>query len=269
MLEKIKETADFIRNKTHFNPEIGIILGTGLGGLVAEINVLHSLDYKDIPNFPLSTVEGHSGKLILGELSGKKIVAMQGRFHFYEGYSIEKVTLPVKVMHQLGVKKLLVSNASGGVNPDYEVGDLMIVNDHINLIPNPLIGKNIDQLGPRFPDMSEPYDKELIKKAHEIADENKYKVHEGVYVAVTGPCLETPAEYRFIRVIGGDTVGMSTAPEVIVARHMKIPCFAISVVTDLGSEGNIKETSHTEIQAVAEKSEPRLTHIISELVSRI
>lgn len=269
MLEKIKETADFIRNKTNFNPEIGIILGTGLGGLVAEINVLHSLDYKDIPNFPISTVEGHSGKLILGELSGKKIVAMQGRFHFYEGYSIEKVTFPVKVMHQLGVKKLLVSNASGGVNPDYEVGDLMIVNDHINLIPNPLIGKNIDQLGPRFPDMSEPYDKELIRKAHKIADENKYKVHEGVYVAVTGPCLETPAEYRFIRIIGGDTVGMSTAPEVIVARHMKIPCFAISVVTDLGSEGNIKETSHTEIQAIAEKSEPTLTHIISELVSRI
>lgn len=267
MLEKIKATAKYIQDKTAFTPEIGIILGTGLGGLVQEIEAEHVLSYEDIPNFPLSTVEGHSGKLILGTLSGKKVVAMQGRFHFYEGYAMEEVTFPVKVMKLLGIEKLFVSNASGGVNPDYEVGDLMILNDHVNLIPNPLIGRNIDELGPRFPDMSKPYNQKLIDQALQIASANNYRVHAGVYVAVTGPCLETPAEYKFIRVIGGDTVGMSTAPEVIVARHMKLPCFAISVITDLGVEGKIKEVSHEEIQAVAEVAEPKLTHIIKELVA--
>lgn len=267
MLEKIKATAEYIQGKTGFKPEVGIILGTGLGGLVKEIQAEHVLSYEDIPNFPLSTVEGHSGKLILGKLSGKNVVAMQGRFHFYEGYSMQEVTFPVKVLKLLGIQKLFVSNASGGVNPDYEVGDLMILNDHINLIPNPLIGQNIDELGPRFPDMSKPYDQNLITQALQISSANKYRVHAGVYVAVTGPCLETPAEYKFIRVIGGDTVGMSTAPEIIVARHMNLTCFAISVITDLGVEGEIKEVSHEEIQAVAEVSEPKLTHIIKELVA--
>ena len=267
MLEKIQESANYIQNKTAFTPEIGIILGTGLGGLVNEIEVEYVLSYEDIPNFPLSTVEGHSGKLILGKLSDKNVIAMQGRFHFYEGYSMQEVTFPVKVMKLLGIQKLFVSNASGGVNPDYEVGDLMVLSDHINLIPNPLIGRNIDEFGPRFPDMSKPYNQNLIDKALQIAHENNYRVHAGVYVAVTGPCLETPAEYRFIRIIGGDTVGMSTAPEVIVARHMNMQCFAISVITDLGSEGKIKEVSHEEIQAVAEVAEPKLTHIIKELVA--
>lgn len=266
MLEKIQETASYILEKTAFKAEIGIILGTGLGELANEIKAEYVLSYSDIPNFPISTVEGHTGKLILGKLSGKNVIAMQGRFHFYEGYSIEKVTFPVKVMKLLGIQKLFVSNASGGVNPDYKVGDLMVLSDHINLIPNPLIGKNIDELGPRFPDMSKPYDERLIDQAISIAKANNYRIHKGVYVAVTGPCLETPAEYNFIRVIGGDTVGMSTAPEVIVARHMNLQCFAISVITDLGVEGKIKEVSHGEIQAVAEIAEPKLTHIIKELI---
>ena len=269
MLEKIKQTASFIKEKTDFYPEVGVILGTGLGGLVKEIEAEHVLSYEDIPNFPVSTVEGHSGKLILGTLSGKKVVAMQGRFHYYEGYAMDEVTFPVRVMQSLGITNLFVSNASGGVNPDYEVGDLMVLSDHVNLIPNPLIGRNLDELGPRFPDMSKPYDADLIYKALAIAKANDYRVFPGVYVAVTGPCLETPAEYKFIRIIGGDTVGMSTAPEVIVARHMKIPCFAISVITDLGVEGKIKEVSHAEIQAVAEVAEPKLTHIIKELVATL
>jgi len=194
---------------------------------------------------------------------------MQGRFHFYEGYSIEKVTFPVRVMKKLGINQLILSNASGGVNPDFEVGDLMIIKDHINLIPNPLIGKNLDELGPRFPDMSSPYNNNLISKAEQLAAKHNIKIKKGIYVAVTGPCLETPAEYKFIRIIGGDTVGMSTVPEVIVARHMDIPCFAISVITDLGVEGKIQKVSHEEIQEVAERAEPQLTKIIKELIETI
>ncbi|MBT5698738.1 MAG: purine-nucleoside phosphorylase [Flavobacteriales bacterium] len=269
MLQTIKETASFISNKTKFNPEIGIILGTGLGGLVSEIDIQHSIPYNEIPNFPVSTVEGHSGRLIFGTLGNKNVVAMQGRFHFYEGYSMEKVTFPVRVMNLLGIKNLIVSNASGGVNPDYEVGDLMIIEDHICLIPNPLIGENIDELGPRFPDMSESYDKNLIKGAEDIAAENNLPVKKGVYVALTGPTLETPAEYKYMRIIGGDTVGMSTAPEVIVARHMNIPCFAMSVITDLGVPGKIQKVTHEEIQKVSEVAEPKLTLIIKELISKI
>ena len=269
MLQTIKETANFISNKTKFNPEIGIILGTGLGGLVSEIEIEHTIPYNEIPNFPLSTVEGHSGRLILGTLGNKNVVAMQGRFHFYEGYAIEKVTFPVRVMNLLGIKNLIVSNASGGVNPNYEVGDLMIIEDHICLIPNPLIGENIDELGPRFPDMSESYDKNLIKVAEDIAAENNLQVKKGVYVALTGPTLETPAEYKHMRIIGGDTVGMSTAPEVIVARHMNIPCFAMSVITDLGVPGKIQKVTHEEIQKVSELAEPKLTLIIKELISKI
>jgi len=269
MLQNIKESANFIIQKTNFNPEIGIILGTGLGGLVSEIEIQHSIPYNEIPHFPLSTVEGHSGRLILGTLGGKNVVAMQGRFHFYEGYSMEKVTFPVRVMKFLGIKNLILSNASGGVNPDYEVGDLMILEDHICLIPNPLIGANLDELGPRFPDMSQPYDKNMIQLAEQIASENNLPVQKGVYVALTGPTLETPAEYKYMRIIGGDTVGMSTAPEVIVARHMDIPCFAMSVITDLGVTGKIQKVTHEEIQKVSEVAEPKLTLIIKELISKI
>tara|TARA_B110000879_G_scaffold97129_1_gene132433 strand:- start:158 stop:967 length:810 start_codon:yes stop_codon:yes gene_type:complete len=269
MLQNIKESANFITEKTNFNPEIGIILGTGLGGLVSEIQIEHSLPYNEIPNFPLSTVEGHSGRLILGILGGKKVVAMQGRFHFYEGYCMEKVTFPVRVMKFLGIKNLILSNASGGVNPDYEVGDLMILEDHICLIPNPLIGANLDELGPRFPDMSDPYCKDMIQIAQQIASENNLPIQKGVYVALTGPTLETPAEYKYMRIIGGDTVGMSTAPEVIVARHMEIPCFAMSVITDLGIPGKIQKVTHQEIQKVSEVAEPKLTLIIKQLISKI
>ena len=269
MLQTIKESATFLKERTNYKPQVGIILGTGLGGLVAEIEIEHSISYKDIPHFPVSTVEGHSGRLIFGKLGGKQVVAMQGRFHFYEGYSMEKVTFPVRVMKFLGIKHLIVSNASGGVNPDYEVGDLMILSDHINLIPNPLIGSNIDELGPRFPDMSESYCKNLITKAENIAKVNKITVQKGVYVALTGPTLETPSEYKYMRIIGGDTVGMSTAPEVIVARHMDIPCFAMSVITDLGVPGKIQKVSHSEIQKIAEIAEPKLTLIIKELIASI
>jgi purine-nucleoside phosphorylase len=269
MLKKIKESSEFLQKKTNCSPQIGIILGTGLGGLVNEIEIEYSISYEDIPNFPLSTVEGHSGRLIFGNLGGKQVVAMQGRFHFYEGYTMDKVTFPVRVMKLLGIKNLIVSNASGGVNPIYEVGDLMILSDHINLIPNPLIGQNIAELGSRFPDMSETYCPTLISKAEAVAKANNLPVQKGVYIALTGPTLETPAEYNYMRIIGGDTVGMSTAPEVIVARHMDIPCFAMSVITDLGVPGKIKKVTHEEIQAVSEVAEPKLTLIIKELIASI
>ncbi len=270
MLEQIKETADFIRNKTNFNPQIGIILGTGLGGLVKEIETKYVIPYEEIPNFPLSTVEGHSGKLILGMLGGKNVVAMQGRFHYYEGYDMKQVTFPVRVMRFLGIERLFVSNASGGVNPDFEIGDLMILNDHVNLFPtNPLIGKNYPELGPRFPDMSEPYDLQMIKMAKVIADKHKIRVQVGSYAGVSGPCLETPAEYRYIRNIGADAVGMSTVPEVIVGRHMGIPCFAISIITDMGVDGRIVKVTHEDVQRVAEIAEPKMTLIMKELISQI
>lgn len=269
MLKEIRETANFLLEKVNDSPEIGIILGTGLGGLISRIDIDHKIDYEDIPNFPISTVEGHSGCLIFGRLSGKKVVVMQGRFHFYEGYTMGKVTFPVRVMKMIGVEKLLVSNASGGVNPEFKIGDLMILTDHINLIPSPLIGKNIEELGPRFPDMSSTYDKEIIAIAEKIANEHNIQVQKGIYVSVTGPCLETPAEYNFFRIIGGDTVGMSTVPEVIVARHMGIPCFAISVITDLGIPGKIKKVTHEDVQKVAEEIEPKLTLIIENLTKKI
>ncbi|MFN5711732.1 MAG: purine-nucleoside phosphorylase [Bacteroidota bacterium] len=270
MLEQIKETADFIRNKTNFNPQIGIILGTGLGGLVKEIETKYVIPYEEIPNFPLSTVEGHSGKLIFGMLGGKNVVAMQGRFHYYEGYDMKQVTFPVRVMRFLGIERLFVSNASGGVNPDFEIGDLMILNDHVNLFPtNPLIGKNYPELGPRFPDMSEPYDLQMIKMAKDIADNHKIRVQVGSYAGVSGPCLETPAEYRYIRNIGADAVGMSTVPEVIVGRHMGIPCFAISIITDMGVDGRIVKVTHEDVQRVAEIAEPKMSLIMKELISQI
>ena len=269
MLEQIKNTADFLKNKTNFNPKIGIILGSGLGSFVDEVDIKFSFSYDEIPNFPISTVEGHSGKLIFGTVKGKEVVVMQGRFHYYEESDIQKVVLPVRVMKYLGVKNLIISNASGGVNPSYEIGDLMLINDHINLIPNPLIGPNLKELGTRFPDMSEPYCKEMITFAEEIADENNIKIQKGNYVGVTGPTLETPAEYNYFRIIGGDTVGMSTVPEVIAARHMKIKCFGISVITDLGVPGKIKVVTHEDVQNVANKARPILAKLIKELISKI
>lgn len=269
MLEKINRSVQFIRERTGSNPEAGIILGTGLGGLVREIEISHILPYQEIPNFPVSTVEGHQGKLIFGKISGKSIVAMQGRFHFYEGYNMQEVTFPVRVMKYLGIKTLLVSNASGGVNPDYEIGDLMILNDHINLIPNPLIGKNYPEFGVRFPDMSETYNKDLIQKAVAIAKKNNIKVQQGVYTGVTGPTLETPSEYKYFRIIGSDAVGMSTVPEIIVAHQMGIPCFAISIITDLGVPGRIVKVTHADVQGVAEKAEPLMTLIMKELIAEL
>lgn len=270
MLETIKQTAALIKNRTEFQPEIGIILGTGLGNLVDEINIEHSLPYESIPNFPVSTVEGHSGRLILGTLGNKKVVAMQGRFHFYEGYSMREVVFPVRVMKYLGISHLIVSNASGGVNPDFEVGEIMLIDDHINLFPtNPLIGHNEEELGPRFPDMSEPYDHAMIAKAEEIAASNNIKISKGTYAGLTGPTLETPAEYKYVRAIGADAVGMSTVPEVIAARHMGIPCFGFSIVTDLGVPGKIIEMSHEIVQEVAKKAEPKMTLIIKELLESL
>lgn len=270
MLDKFNESVKYIQSQTNVKPNVGIILGTGLGGLVSEINIIDEIPYGDIPNFPVSTVQSHSGKLIFGELGGKSVVAMQGRFHFYEGYTMQEVTFPVRVMKLLGIERLFVSNASGGVNPDFEIGELMIINDHIDLFPaHPLIGKNIDELGPRFPDMSQPYDKKMIELAKSIAKENDIKISEGVYAGLTGPTLETPAEYKYVRVIGADTVGMSTVPEVIVARHMEIPCFAMSIITDLGVPGKIQETSVEDVIAVASKQEPKMTKVMRELISRV
>jgi len=270
MLEKFQESVKYIKSKTNVEPTIGIILGTGLGGLVKEIQVIDEISYQDIPNFPVSTVESHSGKLIFGILGGKKVVAMQGRFHYYEGYDMQQVTFPVRVMKLLGVERLFVSNASGGVNPDFAVGEIMILNDHINLFPShPLVGKNIDELGPRFPDMSEPYDLEMIALAQKIAQELDIKVSTGTYAGLTGPTLETPAEYVYVRNIGADAVGMSTVPEVIVARHMEIPTFAISIITDLGVPGKIKKVSVADVIEVANRQEPKMTAIMSKLIERL
>lgn len=270
MLEQIKSTAAYIQSKISEQPEIGIILGTGLGGLVKEINIKHSIHYSDIPNFPVSTVEGHSGKLIFGELGGKNIVAMQGRFHYYEGYDMKQVTFPVRVMKFLGIQKLFVSNAAGGTNTNFEIGDLMIINDHINFFPsNPLIGKNIPELGPRFPDMSDAYDKSIIEKAKKIAAKNNIKVQEGVYLGLSGPTFETPAEYKFIHTMGADAVGMSTVPEIIVARHMSIPCFAMSIITDLGVAGRIVKVTHEDVIEAAAKAEIKMTLIMKELIKEL
>lgn len=267
MLEKIKETPSFLKSKMHTAPETAIILGTGLGSLVNEITEKYEIHYEDIPNFPISTVEGHSGKLIFGKLGRKDIMAMQGRFHYYEGYSMKEVTFPVRVMKELGIKTLFVSNASGGMNPDFEIGDLMIITDHINQFPeHPLRGKNL--YGDRFPDMSEAYSKELITKAKAIAKEKGIKVQQGVYVGTQGPTFETPSEYKLFRIMGGDAVGMSTVPEVIVANHCKIKVFGMSVITDLGVEGKIVEVSHEDVQKAANVAQPLMTDIMRELINR-
>ena len=269
MLEKILETVDFIKSKTNgFEPEVGIVLGSGLGGLVNVIDTQYAISYKDIPNFPVSTVHGHEGKLIMGTLSGRKVVAMQGRFHYYEGYSTKEVTFPIRVLKYLGIKLLVLSNASGGINPDFRVSDIMFITDHINLLPNPLIGKNDDRIGTRFPEMSEAYDKKVLAFADKIADELKIQVQHGVYVGDTGPTYETPAEYNYYRIIGGDCVGMSTVPEVIIARHCGLPVFAMSIITDLGGKDIAVQVTHEEVINAANVAEPKMTAILKEMLKR-
>ena len=268
MYEKIQETASWLKARMTTQPTTAIILGTGLGRLAEEIQVSQSIDYKDIPNFPVSTVEGHSGKFILGKLGGVDIIAMKGRFHYYEGYSMKEVTFPVRVLYELGIKTLFVSNAAGGMNPGFKIGDLMVITDHINFFPeHPLRGKNYPT-GPRFPDMHETYDPSLIKLAGQIAREKKIRLQYGVYVGVQGPTFETPAEYKMYRILGGDTVGMSTVPEVIVAHHCGIRTFGISVVTDLGGFDNPVEVSHEEVQEAADKAQPIMTEIMREMIVR-
>lgn len=268
MYEKIQETASWLKVRMKTHPTTAIILGTGLGRLAEEIQVEQAIDYKDIPNFPVSTVEGHSGKFIFGKLGGIDIIAMKGRFHYYEGYSMKEVTFPVRVMYELGIRTLFVSNAAGGMNPGFKIGDLMVITDHINLFPeHPLRGKNYPT-GPRFPDMHETYDSSLIKLAGQIAREKKIRLQYGVYVGVQGPTFETPAEYRMYRTLGGDTVGMSTVPEVIVAHHCGIRTFGISVVTDLGGFDNPVEVSHEEVQEAADKAQPIMTEIMREMIVR-
>ncbi len=267
MLEKIKETTDFIKNIIQDTPDFAIILGSGLGKLQDEVQALHVLEYKDIPNFPQTTVVGHGGKLIYGILEGKKVLMMSGRFHYYEGHSMETVTFPIRVFKLLGIQNLILSNACGGVNPDYNVADIVILKDHINMMPeHPLRGKNIDELGPRFVDMSEPYNKKMISVAEKAAQENNINIHQGVYVALQGPTFETPAEYGMIKAIGGDMVGMSTVPEVIVAKHMEMDCFCISVITDLGGPDIAFAVSHKEVLNAANKAMPNVIAVVKGLV---
>lgn len=267
MLEKTKQTADFIRAIIADVPDFAIVLGSGLGKLVAEVQALHTIDYKDIPNFPQTTVQGHGGKLIYGTLEGKKVLMMSGRFHYYEGYSMQEVTFPFRVFHLLGIKNLIVSNASGGVNPAFNVADIMLITDHINMMPeHPLRGKNIDEFGPRFLDMSEAYNKKMLSVAEEVAVHEGIPVQKGVYVGLQGPTFETPAEYGLVRFIGGDAVGMSTVPEIIVAKHMGMDCFGISIITDVGGPEIAFSVSHEEVLAAADKAMPSVIKIVKGLV---
>ncbi len=267
MLEKIKQTADFIKNIIKETPDFAIVLGSGLGKLQDEVEAIHVLEYRDIPNFPQTTVVGHSGKLIYGILEGKKVLLMSGRFHYYEGHSIETVVFPIRIFHLLGIKNLILSNASGGINPSYNIADIAIIKDHINMMPeHPLRGKNIDSFGPRFVDMSESYNKKMILAAEQVASENNIKIHQGVYVALQGPTFETPAEYGMIKAIGGDMVGMSTVPEVIVARHMGMDVFCISVITDLGGPDVAFAVSHEEVLNAANKAMPNVIAVVKGLV---
>lgn len=267
MLEKLKETAEFLGHYADQPIEWAVILGTGLGDLVTEIDVRHRIPYSQIPHFPVSTVEGHSGEMIFGYLGGKYIMALNGRFHYYEGYPMDKVTYPVRVMKLMGIRRLVVSNAAGGINPAHRIGDIMIIRDHINMIPeHPLRGKNIDELGPRFVDMKDAYNPAMIRRAKEIAAENGIEVCEGVYLALQGPTFETQAEYLMVSRLGGDAVGMSTVPEVIVARHMGIEVFGVSVITDLGLPGKMANVSHEEVQAVGRTATPKVMKIVKELI---
>ncbi len=270
LLHRIQQTTDFIHGRIHCDKPIAIILGTGLGGFVDEIDAKEEIPYTEIPHFPQSTVEGHDGKLIYGFLAGKEVLALKGRFHFYEGYSMQDVVYPIRVLAQLGVESLILSNASGGVNPAFKVGDIMLINDHINLFPsNPLIGPNDDSLGPRFPDMSEPYNKIFIHRMKAAAKSESIDIHVGVYVGVSGPCFETPAEYKYLRIIGADAVGMSTVPETIAAKHLGMNVAALSVITDLGIEGVVEKVSHEEVQKAARKAEPKMRAIVKSFLSEI
>ncbi|HLW19607.1 MAG TPA: purine-nucleoside phosphorylase [Cyclobacteriaceae bacterium] len=268
--QKIETAVNFIREHHAANPSVGIVLGTGLGQLINEIEIVQEIDYHDIPFFPVSTVETHSGKLVFGQLEGKQVVAMKGRFHYYEGYNMKEVTFPIRVMKKLGIECLLLSNAAGGLSPLHQIGELMIINDHIDLFPeNPLRGANLEGFGSRFPDMSEPYDLGMIEKALRIGEENNILVHQGVYAGLQGPNLETKAEYSYLSRIGADAVGMSTVPEVIVARHMELPVFAISAITDLCSPGNVKKITIKEVIAAAAKAEPGMIKIIKGLIAQL
>ena len=267
MWEQVQESVNYIVEKTNFSPEYGVILGSGLGGFTDDMSVEYILPYSEIPNFPISTVEGHKGALVFGTIGDKKVVAMQGRFHYYEGYSMKEVTFPVRVMKALGIEKLVVSNASGGVNHDYKVGSIVIIKDHINFMPeHPLRGKNEDRFGPRFVNMSEPYSRKMLTKAKEIASELNIVVEEGVYLGLQGPTFETLSEYRMVKILGADCVGMSTVPEVIVASHMGLECFGISVITDMGNEESIDTISHQEVLEAAQKAEPKVRAIIKNLI---
>jgi len=268
IMEQLSETAEFIKNIYPNTPDAGIILGSGLGNIASEITIEIEIKYEDIPHFPVSTVVGHSGKLIFGELGGKKVVVMAGRFHFYEGYMAQHVTFPVRVMKMLGIQTLFISNAAGGVNPDFKVGDLMIIHDHISFfVPNPLVGTNEDALGPRFPDMSEPYSKALIEAAKKIGDDNGLSLKQGVYTAVTGPTFETRAEYKLIKALGGDAVGMSTVQEVIIAVHAGIKVFAVSVITDIGIREDDNVITHDEVLAAAKEAGPKLITLFKGLIA--
>jgi purine-nucleoside phosphorylase len=270
MPAQLTESLEFLKKAAPFDPEVGIILGSGLGSLGNEIETILRVPYSDIPGFPKSTVVGHAGVLIFGMFGGKKVMAMQGRFHFYEGYTMDQVVAPVRLMALLGAKYLLVSNACGGVNPDFEIGDLMVITDHINLFPtNPLMGPNNDAWGPRFPDMSQAYNKALISKSLQVAANAGIHVQQGVYAGLSGPCLETPAEYKYIRIIGADAVGMSTVPEVIAGHHMGMACFGTSVITDLGVEGKIVKTTHEDVVKAASEAASRLVPLFRGLIESL
>lgn len=272
MYDKIITTVEYINLKTKgFRPEIGIVLGSGLGGLAEGISIQHAISYSEIPNFPISTVEGHKGQLLFGSIEGHRVVAMQGRFHYYEGYPISEVAFPIRVMKQLGIQFLIISNASGGLNPDFSVGDIMIIEDQIHMMPNPLIGPHDERYGERFPDMSEPYDIRLIMLVNTIAQEKGIKIQHGVYCSTSGPTYETPAECRYFRIIGADAIGMSTTPEVIVARQCKLPVFGLSIISDMGNiYGKEKRiiVTHEDVLREVNAVEPQLIILITELIRR-
>ncbi|MCF6280326.1 MAG: purine-nucleoside phosphorylase [Flavobacteriaceae bacterium] len=267
MWNKVQETVKFLKEKGISTPDFGIVLGTGLGNLSEEINAVVRIPYEDIPNFPVSTVKGHHGELIFGEFGGKMVLAMRGRFHYYEGYDIKQVVFPIRVMKYLGVDNLIVSNASGGVNPKFNVGDIMLIDDHVNMIPaHPLRGANDERFGPRFVDMHEPYDLEMIRKMEEVAEKTNVFLQKGTYLALQGPTFETPAEYKMVKSIGADAVGMSTVPEVIVAKHMEMKCMGLSVITDLGIEGQVEQVSHEEVQKVAKIAEKVIVKLVKQFI---
>lgn len=267
MWEKVQETVNYIKGRINFIPKYGVILGSGLGGFTEEIAIDYVLPYDEIPNFPVSTVQGHKGALVFGTIGSEKVVAMQGRFHYYEGYSMQEVTFPVRVMKYLGIEKLIVSNASGGVNPNYKVGSIVIIKDHINFMPeHPLRGKNEERFGPRFVNMSQPYSLEMMEKAKAIAKDLNIEIHDGIYLGLQGPTFETLAEYRMVKILGADCVGMSTVPEVIVARHMELETFGVSIITDMGNEESILTISHDEVLQAAQSAEPNLRKLVKELI---